>query len=69
MPFLQTLGYDIFNPLEVIPEFRSAFGSKNDARVDYAIVFNQEPTILIEVITPATEHINFVMQHRQPWDV
>ena len=49
MPFLQTLGYDIFNPLEVIPEFRSAFGSKNDARVDYAIVFNQEPTILIEV--------------------
>ena len=49
MPFLQTLGYDIFNPMEVIPEFTSAFGVKSNARVDYAIVFNQEPAILIEV--------------------
>lgn len=48
MPFLQTLGYDIFNPLEVIPEYTSAW-VKSDARVDYAIFFNEEPTILIEV--------------------
>jgi len=23
MPFIQTLGYDVFNPLEVVPEFRN----------------------------------------------
>ncbi len=54
LPFLQTLGYDIFNPTEVIPEYRSAFGTKKDARVDYAIIFNQEPTILIEVKSAKT---------------
>jgi len=51
MPFIQTLGYDIFNSQEVIPECGAAFGEKKDARVDYAISFNegQDSTILIEV--------------------
>ena len=29
MPFLQSLGYDVFNPLEVVPEFIADIGIKN----------------------------------------
>ena len=28
MPFLQSLGYDVFNPLEVVPEFIADIGIK-----------------------------------------
>ena len=28
MPFLQCLGYDVFNPLEVVPEFIADIGIK-----------------------------------------
>ncbi len=48
MPFLQTLGYDVFNPSEVIPEFTADVGIKKGEKVDYAICRDGEPTILIE---------------------
>lgn len=48
MPFLQVLGYDIFNPLEIVPEFTADIGLKNGEKVDYAIVLNGQPEILIE---------------------
>lgn len=48
MPFIKTLGYDVFNPLEVVPEFIADIGIKKGEKVDYAIVKNGEPTILIE---------------------
>lgn len=48
MPFLQTLGYDVFNPLEVVPEFVSDIGTKKGEKIDYAILRNNVPTILIE---------------------
>ena len=28
MPFIQTLGYDVFNPFEVMPEFTCDIGTK-----------------------------------------
>lgn len=37
MPFIQTLGYDVFNPSEVIPEFCADVGTKKGEKVDYAI--------------------------------
>ena len=37
MPFISALGYDVFNPLEVIPEFTSDVGTKKGEKVDYAI--------------------------------
>ena len=49
MPFLQVLGYNIFDPTEVIPEFTADIGTKKGEKVDYAIAFNKEPGILIEV--------------------
>lgn len=49
MPFLQMLGYNIFNPTEVVPEFTADIGIKKGEKVDYAIMQNNEPHILIEV--------------------
>ena len=48
MPFFQLLGYDIFNPYEFVPEFTADTGTKKGEKVDYAIVINGEPTILVE---------------------
>lgn len=49
MPFLKILGYDIFNPEEVIPEFTADIGRKKGEKVDYAILKDGKPLILIEV--------------------
>lgn len=48
MPFFQSLGYDVFNPLEFSPEFTADVGIKKGEKVDYAILQNNEPIILIE---------------------
>jgi len=48
MPFINALGYDIFNPQEVVPEFIADIGSKKGEKVDYAILRNNNPIILIE---------------------
>lgn len=48
MPFIAALGYDVFNPLEVIPEFTSDVGTKKGEKVDYAIRRGDEIIMLIE---------------------
>lgn len=49
MPFISTiLGYDVFNPLEVVPEFTADVGVKKGEKVDYAIMRDGEVQILIE---------------------
>lgn len=48
MPFIQALGYDVFNPLEVVPEFTADIGIKKGEKVDYAIMKEGQPIILIE---------------------
>lgn len=49
MPFIsQVLGYDIFNPLEVVPEYTADHGTKKGEKVDYAIMKDSEVQILIE---------------------
>jgi len=49
MPFIQSvLGYDVFNPLEVVPEFTSDVGTKKGEKVDYAILKDGQIQILIE---------------------
>ena len=49
MPFIQLLGYNVFNPTEVIPEFTADVGIKKGEKVDYAIMKSGKPAILIEV--------------------
>lgn len=48
MPFIQALGYDVFNPLEVEPEFTCDIGIKKGEKIDYAIIMDGKPVILIE---------------------
>nr|WP_321297781.1 type I restriction enzyme HsdR N-terminal domain-containing protein [uncultured Sphaerochaeta sp.] len=48
LPFIQALGYDIFNPCEVIPEFVADAPGKKGEKVDYAILKDNEIIILIE---------------------
>lgn len=48
MPFINALGYDVFNPLEVIPEMTCDIGTKKGEKIDYAIIKDSEPIILIE---------------------
>ena len=48
LPFIQFLGYDIFNPEEVIPEYTCDVGIKKGEKIDYAICRNNSPILLIE---------------------
>ncbi|RLK59441.1 type I restriction endonuclease [Actinokineospora cianjurensis] len=49
MPFISgVLGYDVFNPDEVIPEFTADVGTKRGEKIDYAIVHNGQVQVLVE---------------------
>lgn len=48
LPFIQTLGYNIFNPLEVTPEYTADLGLKQGEKVDYAIQKDNAPILFIE---------------------
>ncbi|WP_201317836.1 type I restriction endonuclease [Paenibacillus sp. EPM92] len=48
MPFFQALNYDVFNPEEFLPEFVADVGIKKGEKVDFAIIQNGVPIILIE---------------------
>jgi hypothetical protein len=48
MPFIQALGYDVFNPAEVVPEYTCDVGIKKGEKVDYAICEGGKVRILVE---------------------
>ena len=48
MPFFNLLDYDVFNPMEFVPEFVADIGTKKGEKVDYAIIKDDKPVILIE---------------------
>jgi hypothetical protein len=48
LPFLRALGYDVFDPSEVVPEFTADAVGKKGEKVDYAIKIENETRILIE---------------------
>lgn len=48
MPFISSLGYDVFNPLEVVPEMTCDVGTKKGEKIDYAIMKEGAPILLIE---------------------
>lgn len=48
MPFINALGYDVFNPMEVVPEMCCDIGTKKGEKIDYAIMKDGEPIMLIE---------------------
>jgi hypothetical protein len=49
MPFIHTvLGYDVFDPSEVVPEYICDIGTKKGEKIDYAVLKNGQIQILIE---------------------
>jgi len=48
MPFINALGYNVFDPTEVVPEYVADVGVKKGEKVDYAILRNGNPIILFE---------------------
>lgn len=48
MPFIQILGYNVFDPTEVTPELVSDVGTKKGEKVDYAILRDGQPIMLFE---------------------
>lgn len=50
MPFISSvLGYDVFNPAEVIPEFTADVGTKRGEKIDYAVAHGGQIQLLVEV--------------------
>ncbi len=61
IPFFSTLGYDVFNPLEFVPEYTADVGTKKGEKVDYAIIKDGKPIILVEAkhwVENLDNHIN-----------
>lgn len=48
LPFITILGFDAFNPTEVVPEFTADVGIKKGEKVDYAIRMDDQPILIIE---------------------
>lgn len=67
LPFFQLLGYDVFNPYEFVPEYTADAGIKKGEKVDYAIMINNDPTILVEAKSVntdlTTKHISQLIRY------
>jgi predicted type IV restriction endonuclease len=48
IPFIQALGYDVFNPAEVFPELDANVGASKKYKLDYGIFKDGKPIILVE---------------------
>jgi hypothetical protein len=63
MPFIQLLGYNVFDPLEVTPELIADVGTKKGEKVDYAILKDGRPIMLFECKKSGADlHINHASQ-------
>ncbi len=51
LPFLSALGYDVFNPMEVVPEFIADVGEAKGEKVDYAVFSGKNIAMLVECKT------------------
>src|SRR6478735_3378150 len=66
LPFLRALGYDVFDPTEVVPEFIADAVGKKGEKVDYAIKIDGEIRILIECkpISTTLERVHLAQLYR-----
>ncbi len=48
MPFINALGYNVFDPTEVVPEYVADVGVKKGEKVDYVIFYEGDAAMLIE---------------------
>ena len=63
MPFIQLLGYNVFDPSEVTPELVADVGTKKGEKVDYAVLRDGKPIMLFECKKSGADlHINHASQ-------
>lgn len=48
VPLLLNLGWDVYNPMEVVPEYTCDVGTKKGEKVDYALLLNNKPMLIVE---------------------
>lgn len=48
MPFLNALGYDVYDPMQVTPECVCDYGTKKNEKIDYTVNIEGEPIMIIE---------------------
>lgn len=48
MPFINALGYNVFDPTEVVPEYTADVGVKKGEKVDYAVLKDGNPIMIFE---------------------
>jgi hypothetical protein len=48
MPFIAALGFNVFNPLEVVPEIIADIGEKKGEKIDYALKSGDKVLMLVE---------------------
>ena len=62
LPFFTALGYNIFDPTEVVPEFDAGLGEMKDKKADYALQINGKPVMIVECkalsVKLSSKHIN-----------
>lgn len=67
MPFINALGYNVFDPTEVVPEFTADVGLKKGEKVDYAILKDGKPIMLFECKSAGTnldlEHFSQLLRY------
>ena len=54
MPFLRVLGFDVFDPTQVIPEYVADVGLKKGEKIDYAIKIGDRIEYLVEAKSVST---------------
>lgn len=66
VPFFMTLGYDMFNPGEVCPEYKPRFYGLNE-RVDFAFFIDDVPRLFVEVKrlkeVLSNKHVNWLAKY------
>lgn len=48
MPFLNALGYDVYDPMQVTPECNCDYGTKKGEKIDYTVNLDGKPIMIIE---------------------
>ncbi len=69
IPFIKALGYDVYNLNEVVPEFTADFADQKGEKVDYAILHDDDPVVLVECKTAggalSTDHAEQLFRYFQ----
>lgn len=69
IPFIKALGYDVYNLSEVVPEFTADFADQKEEKVDYAILHEDDPVVLVECKTAggtlSTDHAEQLFRYFQ----